>query len=131
MGRQRADPEVPAAARMPAFDQRVAHRPRSLARRLDAGHLLGLAVREVDVDEGALGPAYAQQPADDVGRVRLGRCTMGVAAVEIGLLAEGDRGETQDRRFHRGREIGRATSELQSLMRISYAVFCLKKNSRK
>src|SRR3546814_7946651 len=25
------------------------------------------------------------------------------------------------------REIGRATSELQSLMRISYAVFCLKK----
>src|SRR3546814_9218852 len=27
------------------------------------------------------------------------------------------------------REIGRATSELQSLMRISYAVFCLKKNN--
>src|SRR3546814_4558992 len=26
-------------------------------------------------------------------------------------------------------EIGRATSELQSLMRISYAVFCLKKNN--
>src|SRR3546814_5163251 len=26
-------------------------------------------------------------------------------------------------------EIGRATSELQSLMRISYAVFCLKKNT--
>src|SRR3546814_7627083 len=26
-----------------------------------------------------------------------------------------------------GEEIGRATSELQSLMRISYAVFCLKK----
>src|SRR3546814_9153287 len=31
-----------------------------------------------------------------------------------------------------GAEIGRATSELQSLMRISYAVFCLKKkNSNK
>src|SRR3546814_10703131 len=28
-------------------------------------------------------------------------------------------------------EIGRATSELQSLMRISYAVFCLKKKKRK
>src|SRR3546814_1237002 len=28
-------------------------------------------------------------------------------------------------------EIGRATSELQSLMRISYAVFCLKKNKKK
>src|SRR3546814_952394 len=27
-------------------------------------------------------------------------------------------------------EIGRATSELQSLMRISYAVFCLKKKTR-
>src|SRR3546814_1988991 len=29
--------------------------------------------------------------------------------------------------FGRWAEIGRATSELQSLMRISYAVFCLKK----
>src|SRR3546814_3881761 len=28
-----------------------------------------------------------------------------------------------------GREIGRATSELQSLMRISYAVFCLKQKN--
>src|SRR3546814_4868724 len=28
-------------------------------------------------------------------------------------------------------EIGRAHSELKSLMRISYAVFCLKKNNRK
>src|SRR3546814_4120018 len=28
-------------------------------------------------------------------------------------------------------EIGRATSELQSLMRISYAVFCLKKKKQK
>src|SRR3546814_3498955 len=28
---------------------------------------------------------------------------------------------------HRNREIGEHTSELQSLMRISYAVFCLKK----
>src|SRR3546814_5841110 len=28
-----------------------------------------------------------------------------------------------------GHEIGRATSELQSLMRISYAVFCLKKTN--
>src|SRR3546814_6381027 len=29
------------------------------------------------------------------------------------------------------RQIGRATSELQSLMRISYAVFCLKKKKNK
>src|SRR3546814_11610987 len=32
-------------------------------------------------------------------------------------------------RRHRVTEIGRAHSELQSLMRISYAVFCLKKNN--
>src|SRR3546814_2392860 len=31
---------------------------------------------------------------------------------------------------HHGREIGRAHAELQSLMRISYAVFCFKKKSR-
>src|SRR3546814_2389581 len=31
----------------------------------------------------------------------------------------------------RAGEIGRATSELQSLMRISYAVFCLKKKKKK
>src|SRR3546814_7174635 len=30
-----------------------------------------------------------------------------------------------------GRQIGRHTSELQSLMRISYAVFCLKKKKQK
>src|SRR3546814_9777010 len=31
----------------------------------------------------------------------------------------------------RQQQIGRATSELQSLMRISYAVFCLKKKKKK
>src|SRR3546814_7778128 len=40
-----------------------------------------------------------------------------------------------DLRLHRltalGREIGRHTSELQSLMRISYAVFCLKKKKQR
>src|SRR3546814_6452054 len=32
-------------------------------------------------------------------------------------------------RFAPGMEIGRATSEIQSIMRISYAVFCLKKKN--
>src|SRR3546814_4428447 len=32
---------------------------------------------------------------------------------------------------HQAREIGRAHSELQSLMRISYAVFCLKKKNKR
>src|SRR3546814_10617034 len=45
--------------------------------------------------------------------------------------------EVRDRRFARPRKAGEPerseehTSELQSLMRISYAVFCLKKNRRK
>src|SRR3546814_4988776 len=39
-------------------------------------------------------------------------------AVVMVVLIEGERSD---------HEIGRATSELQSLMRISYAVFCLKK----
>src|SRR3546814_10625712 len=48
--------------------------------------------------------------------------------------------ETLLQRFHQlveaaegldlGHQIGRATSELQSLMRISYAVFCLKKQNK-
>src|SRR3546814_5601802 len=38
-------------------------------------------------------------------------------------------GERQKERRHGVREIGRAPSELQSLMRISYAVFCLKKKN--
>src|SRR3546814_18195492 len=33
--------------------------------------------------------------------------------------------------IHHGEQIGRAQSELQSLMRISYAVFCLKKKKLK
>src|SRR3546814_6614752 len=37
----------------------------------------------------------------------------------------------RSRDTHRKREIGRHTSELQSLMRISYAVFCLKKKKKK
>src|SRR3546814_5853117 len=38
--------------------------------------------------------------------------------------------KAEDRRFWSHGEIGRDTSELQSLMRISYAVFCLKKKNK-
>src|SRR3546814_6617094 len=41
------------------------------------------------------------------------------------------RGVEGDRQPPTGIEIGRAHSELQSLMRISYAVFCLKKKKYK
>src|SRR3546814_5563923 len=43
------------------------------------------------------------------------------------------RGERQERRQDKGRQESRSeehTSELQSLMRISYAVFCLKKKKK-
>src|SRR3546814_9192985 len=40
------------------------------------------------------------------------------------------RARDRDPRRDRLRQIGRATSELQSLMRISYAVFCLKKKKK-
>src|SRR3546814_8323871 len=53
-----------------------------------------------------------------------------VAAVGDGVEAEGLPGRQRWSVAARGRvgeQIGRAHSELQSLMRISYAVFCLKK----
>src|SRR3546814_3501231 len=52
---------------------------------------------------------------------------MGIGVVE--LLAELDDGRAMALRLgdlHRGRRSEEHTSELQSLMRISYAVFCLK-----
>src|SRR3546814_9283602 len=41
-----------------------------------------------------------------------------------------DYGWHQNKGYSAPEQIGRATSELQSLMRISYAVFCLKKKIR-
>src|SRR3546814_8621057 len=55
------------------------------------------------------------------GVVEIGHCGTGFA-----FDCEGPR----HRALLHPHEIGRATSELQSLMRISYAVFCLKKNTK-
>src|SRR3546814_1544373 len=44
-----------------------------------------------------------------------------------GQLAFGGHAQLVDHRAHRGLRSEEHTSELQSLMRISYAVFCLKK----
>src|SRR3546814_7007104 len=53
-------------------------------------------------------------------------------AAEIEAADDRRSGENQDRQvlmaFHQGMRSEEHTSELQSLMRISYAVFCLKKN---
>src|SRR3546814_7086751 len=87
-------------------EHRAAPALREVALELDAGgdHVLGTD-REVADARADLAPLVA---AD--------------AAVAAGVEAQGWR--------HRGQRVGRSeehTSELQSLMRISYAVFCLKK----
>src|SRR3546814_2895808 len=62
---------------------------------------------------------------DDVG-------VLGVNGDEAALAGAGvDRvGERDDAPFRRARRSEEHTSELQSLMRISYAVFCLKKKKK-
>src|SRR3546814_8191693 len=71
-------------------------------------------------------------PRRNDGRTRLGRKLHDRGAAEQPL----DRGDRQDARARRCAAARHAvqrseehTSELQSLMRISYAVFCLKKNN--
>src|SRR3546814_4709674 len=64
--------------------------------------------------------AQAEETTSDYDREklqeRLAKLAGGVAVLRVGGATE---------------EIGRAHSELQSLMRISYAVFCLKKKKHK
>src|SRR3546814_2305870 len=48
-----------------------------------------------------------------------------------GLVHDRDTFAFRQRRQGSPRQIGRAHAELQSLMRISYAVFCLKKKTKK
>src|SRR3546814_6752477 len=59
----------------------------------------------------------------DPGTQRIGHCVeRGVLIREVGIAADRRNGEAERSEEH--------TSELQSLMRISYAVFCLKKKNR-
>src|SRR3546814_6161715 len=97
-------------------------------RRLDPGHrvrvdrgLAQLAEREVAVDLGAFWIRVAEQllPRDDVDvglcQFRPEQVTERVRVQQLGIDARSEE----------------HTSELQSLMRISYAVFCLKKTKQK
>src|SRR3546814_9268012 len=84
------------------------------------------------VEGGALGGALdldeVAGAGDDDVHVRLGADVLHVGQVEHGPAvddAHRDRGDGVGE--HRGRS-EEHTSELQSLMRISYAVFCLKNN---
>src|SRR3546814_5583385 len=51
-------------------------------------------------------------------------------ARRLGLLPEGEANSVLDLEKHRQKRSEEHTSELQSLMRISYAVFCLKKKKQ-
>src|SRR3546814_5766367 len=73
----------------------------------------------------------ASSPAEPGASSDLPAAVDGDHAAQNGLdpgLGETGLGDHRPEGFHIG-EIGRATSELQSLMRISYAVFCLKKKN--
>src|SRR3546814_2000894 len=69
------------------------------------------------------GAAADPRGQDREGRADAGQCRRLFGRTEI--PPRHWRGRRPDRRRHRSEE---HTSELQSLMRISYAVFCLKKN---
>src|SRR3546814_10854861 len=70
----------------------------------------------------ALFRSVRHQSADGAGEARVGRHR--AARKRQGHEAEGHSGDRKAGAEHRSEE---HTSELQSLMRISYAVFCLKK----
>src|SRR3546814_1846096 len=70
------------------------------------------------------------QPAAAPSRVRLSGRMTDAAALPRYLDALARQPEFAGLQFTRIEEIGRAPSELQSLMRISYAVFCLKKKTK-
>src|SRR3546814_3612689 len=85
-------------------------------------HLLAHGFRDIDADDAAMGDRAAQKC--DVVKVRKSEVAGELAAPEqmplvfLTLQRSADRSEEH-------------TSELQSLMRISYAVFCLKKKTRR
>src|SRR3546814_8262036 len=85
---------------------------------LDAARALGAPV--VELHTGSYCEAAGQGRARELERIR----RAAAHAEAIGLECHAGHGLTFDTV---GAEIGRHTSELQSLMRISYAVFCLKK----
>src|SRR3546814_2821927 len=96
------------------FRSRLHHRLHGRRSRLPALLQLHQPVHVLDADAGDV----QQLPA---AVLRLGSGGAGVVPADRLLVQAPDRGV---------REIGEHTSELQSLMRISYAVFCLKQKTK-
>src|SRR3546814_2672919 len=100
-----------------------------------AAHDFGDALRGIVDDHGQLvGPGAVRAPqheiADLCGNVLLHRAVYPVIEADDGTVGnpQPDRGIRAPRAGHARSE--EHTSELQSLMRISYAVFCLKKKTK-
>src|SRR3546814_9133627 len=73
--------------------------------------------------------------AEDLGIIFVGKVAkafyFGFFVAAVGRIVDHDRKLIRHRFIVRGERSEEHTSELQSLMRISYAVFCLKKNNTK
>src|SRR3546814_8799639 len=76
-------------------------------------------------------PACRVRDADHLEQVDRAACGRLLVHAQMTTEHLGQLETDLDHRVERGhREIGRATSELQSLMRISFAVYCLKKKKQ-
>src|SRR3546814_4650230 len=74
-------------------------------------------------------PAHDYEPAGELKIGQVGIANLRVRTLDVARLAAGmaDRVKRAPKLFARAARSEEHTSELQSLMRISYAVFCLKK----
>src|SRR3546814_4467858 len=87
------------------------------------------AGRRAARDEPALHRARDPEPDRTAGRLSAARGAARPFSVQAGRRLSRRRGGTADRRRSWRKRSEEHTSELQSLMRISYAVFCLKKKT--
>src|SRR3546814_6765972 len=91
-----------------------------------------------DLDVGLFDPEFGEHRGGIVGHAFIAEFAFDPARAALAARIDRDHrargGEGRDQRHHRIARHERSeehTSELQSLMRISYAVFCLKKNNNK
>src|SRR3546814_1029465 len=88
-------------------------------------HEIGLRFGEQAVDPLAVAHVADEGAARQL-REALRELEVDAVKVEFGIVANGQMSRAERRNLPR-QQIGRAHVELQSLMRLSYAVFCLKK----